>query len=633
MRDCVDGVEQPNLFQVVGTMSDVWRIFVVEGDEALNRSLVNSLRKDGYIVQGATNGANAVQALWSGEYEVVIYDLKTPGADGFELLQWLRAYRPSTHMIIVGGVNTAASHLRALEGGAVSYLEEPLDFRVLKEELRRLLQQTGFSASLDSFDLLDVIQIVTMSRKSIALLVNTGLEERGLLRFQNGELVWAEYGILRGEEAFFALAAHKNGTVTHQPWDEQVITNVMQPLSRLIFQALQYRTKYANSQQYSGEMESIQASSFSMAEIDDTPFLVLPTSQSQLQTFPIDDGLGGTMHESVNDDVQKEWWEQSGRIASVNTSVSGSDYARDEKSLNGLMKSTEINAPTQEYVPVAKQHVELPSWLTDQPTASDLPSIKAVTNQNNVNAASAIPATPAIKTPSGEWSPTRDKVMTTDQLQPKQPSSPQHNALFRETETLQPSSSDRHILNPLSPSPLDRHASQQLSPSLQDSSIRTRNSRNETNSGSLAPFEGQDANPTLSSDTIKAQQAARRNYAALVSALQTLGYTIAGFVAAAVVTIGGQPIAQVAVDDMDISNMCKYFSTIQKGILLAADQEEWGDYEDTVITSAGRYIVMRMIGTEKKTFLVLMTTRDADPIECRTIISSVEETINSALRQ
>jgi len=137
----------------------------------------------------------------------------------------------------------------------------------------------------------------------------------------------------------------------------------------------------------------------------------------------------------------------------------------------------------------------------------------------------------------------------------------------------------------------------------------------------------------LSSGTIKAQQAARRNYAALVSALQTLGYTIAGFVAAAVVTVAGQPIAQVAVDDIQQTKMCKHFSTIQKSILLALDQEEWGGYEDTVITSAGRYIMMRMIGTEKKSFLVLMTTRDANPAECLTIISSVEETINSALRQ
>src|SRR5215471_13011474 len=217
-------------------MSDQWRILVVEDEENLNWSIVNSLRKDGYYVRGVMNGAEAIRMLWSEEFDLVISDLKMPGADGFELLQWTRVHRPKTRLIMVTAFGSASTRNQALEGGVVSYLEKPFDLHTLKEELRRLLQQTGFSANLDSFDLLDVIQIVNMSRKTIAMVVNTGLEEQGLLGFQVGELVWAEYGILHGEEAFFALAAHKNGTITHRPWNAQIKPNVAKPLSRLIFQ-------------------------------------------------------------------------------------------------------------------------------------------------------------------------------------------------------------------------------------------------------------------------------------------------------------------------------------------------------------------------------------------------------------
>ncbi len=272
-------------------MTEQWRILVVEDEEQLNQSIVNSLRKDGYVIQGVRSGAEAIRMLWSEEFDVVIGDLKTPGADGFEMLQWLRTFRPHTRMIMVAATSANSQEIRtqALEAGVVSYLEKPLNLHLLKEELRRLLQQTGFSANLDSFDLLDVIQIVTMSRKNIALLVNTGLEERGTLRFQGGELIWAEYGLLRGEEAFFALAAYKNGTVIYQPWHEQIAPNVTQPLSRLIFQALQYRAKYAVMQQITGEQMAITrepqlvaaqvASMATMAtsgdEIDDSPIRVL----------------------------------------------------------------------------------------------------------------------------------------------------------------------------------------------------------------------------------------------------------------------------------------------------------------------------------------------------------------------
>src|SRR5260370_27797539 len=262
-------------------MSELWHILLVEDDDYLNQSIVNSLRKDGYIVQGVKSGAEAIRLVWSEEYDVVIGDLRTPGADGFEMLQWLRSFRPKTRMIMVAASSSAADRTQALEAGVVSYLSKPLDFHQLKEELRRLLQQTGFSASLDSFDLLDVIQIITLSRKRIALLVNTGLEERGILRFQGGELIWAGYGALLGEEAFFALAAHKNGVVIHQPWDQQITPNVTLPLSRLIFQALQYRTKYAGNQQLSGEPEASGHARLAHVEEDDRPFVFLDESASE----------------------------------------------------------------------------------------------------------------------------------------------------------------------------------------------------------------------------------------------------------------------------------------------------------------------------------------------------------------
>src|SRR5579883_1435901 len=300
-------------------MSDVWRIFVIEGEEALNRSLVNSLRKDGYVVQGVTNGADAVRVLWSDEYDVVLCDLKAPGTDGFELLHWLRIYHPNTRMVVMGTPDQVALRVQALESGAVSYIEKPLDFRVVKEELRRLLQPTGFSASLDSFDLLDVIQIINMSRKSIALLINTGLEERGTLRFQNGELVWAEYGMLRGEEAFFALAAHMNGTVIHQPWNERIQPNVTQPLSRLIFQALQYRSKYAVRQQLTGEQAALahpaEAQSLLSDEVDDSPFVfaedtVQPAPSETQAEMGLEQGRQGIRET----EERREWWQETGHI-------------------------------------------------------------------------------------------------------------------------------------------------------------------------------------------------------------------------------------------------------------------------------------------------------------------------------
>src|SRR6266849_3270578 len=471
-------------------MSDQWRILVVEDEENLNWSIVNSLRKDGYFVRGVMNGAEAIRILWSEEFDLVISDLKMPGADGFELLQWIRAHHPQTRLIMVTAFGSASTRNQALEGGVVSYLEKPFDLHTLKEELRRLLQQTGFSANLDSFDLLDVIQIITMSRKSIALLVNTGLEERGVLRFQGGELIWAEYGALRGEEAFFALAAHKNGVVIHQPWDQQITPNVTQPLSRLIFQALQYRSKYAEAQQMqqptgeqsivvaplagamdalagamaaispvqppTGEQEALARvtplppSAVWKADEEDSPFMVLEEEQdsvsnkkaeheptgSSIVGIPLAGTLGsGGSGGNVNGG-DKEWWQQSGKVPTVGARFIAPNTSSDNGSLQSLTagasetslasgqaaaNGTSIVPSTVRKIP-ASQRSDLPSWLTDQPTKSDMPMLRpsSLTGSGQVPVAPA--SAPVAKPSPAEWQPTPPQAKATEQLSPKQAS-------------------------------------------------------------------------------------------------------------------------------------------------------------------------------------------------------------------
>ncbi|MBV9614923.1 MAG: hypothetical protein JO031_05615, partial [Ktedonobacteraceae bacterium] len=117
-----------------------------------------------------------------------------------------------------------------------------------------------------------------------------------------------------------------------------------------------------------------------------------------------------------------------------------------------------------------------------------------------------------------------------------------------------------------------------------------------------------------------------------VSALQTLGYSIPGFIAAAVVTMDGEPIAQVAVDDLNISRVCKHFSNVLKGTLQTLNQGLWGDYQDTVITCLERYILMRIIDSERSTFQVLITTREAKSAESLEVMANVESAISAALQ-
>ena len=127
------------------------------------------------------------------------------------------------------------------------------------------------------------------------------------------------------------------------------------------------------------------------------------------------------------------------------------------------------------------------------------------------------------------------------------------------------------------------------------------------------------------------QSAPKRNYSALVSALQTLGYTLPGFIASAVVGMDGQPIAQVAMEDQDVSGICNDFSIIQKTALLVLQLGSWGLHEDTIITSATHHILLRVLDREREVFQVLITTRESDPVESLEVMATVESAIVAAL--
>ena len=85
-------------------------------------------------------------------------------------------------------------------------------------------------------------------------------------------------------------------------------------------------------------------------------------------------------------------------------------------------------------------------------------------------------------------------------------------------------------------------------------------------------------------------------------------------------------------DDLDIVKICKPFSTILRATQQVLNQSEWGEYEDMVVSSSERYALMRVVSGERNAFLVLITTREADPTACQDVLINVEGAIAAALR-
>jgi two-component system response regulator PilR (NtrC family) len=103
------------------------RILVVEDEPDLRKVLATLLRREGYTVDLAETGPAACDRLGREIYDLVITDLKLPGADGIEVLRTSKGAYPETPVIIITAYSTDEAAEEARHLGAFNYILKPFD--------------------------------------------------------------------------------------------------------------------------------------------------------------------------------------------------------------------------------------------------------------------------------------------------------------------------------------------------------------------------------------------------------------------------------------------------------------------------------------------------------------------------
>ena len=98
-------------------------------------------RQGKYVLHYATSGADALDRL-AGEIEptlvAVLSDINMPGMDGLALLRKIKKLHPDLPVMMVTAYGDEERRRRAGEYGASDFLSKPVDFDLLKEQLRQL---------------------------------------------------------------------------------------------------------------------------------------------------------------------------------------------------------------------------------------------------------------------------------------------------------------------------------------------------------------------------------------------------------------------------------------------------------------------------------------------------------------
>jgi len=113
------------------------RLLVVDDEESLRITTGAILEQEGYIVDIASSGDEAIALLSKADYDLVLTDLHMEGGDGLSVLNSIRRHSPLTISVVLTGFASVESAIAALQEGAYDYLVKPCDIESMKHTIRR----------------------------------------------------------------------------------------------------------------------------------------------------------------------------------------------------------------------------------------------------------------------------------------------------------------------------------------------------------------------------------------------------------------------------------------------------------------------------------------------------------------
>lgn len=109
------------------------RILIIDDDAGIRTSLARILRRNGHIVEVAADGEEGIAKGEALQPDVLLVDIRMPGMDGIETHRKLNQRFPRMVAISMSAYASSDKTQAAIEGGAVSVLEKPINIESLME--------------------------------------------------------------------------------------------------------------------------------------------------------------------------------------------------------------------------------------------------------------------------------------------------------------------------------------------------------------------------------------------------------------------------------------------------------------------------------------------------------------------
>ena len=126
-------------------MSISTRVLIVEDDADSAEFLRLLLEPEGYVVKTAATAQHARAEVTAANADVILMDLMLPDVEGLDLLREFRTMSPESQVIVVSGHGSISVAVEAMENGALSFIEKPINPSVLMAQLHKAAEKLALT--------------------------------------------------------------------------------------------------------------------------------------------------------------------------------------------------------------------------------------------------------------------------------------------------------------------------------------------------------------------------------------------------------------------------------------------------------------------------------------------------------
>src|SRR6201986_1615146 len=116
-------------------------ILLVEDEENLHEALKLNLELEGYEITSAFDGTQALKAVQSEYFDLIILDVMLPGVDGISVTETIRVQNNDVPILILSAKNASADRVLGLKKGADDYLTKPFNLEELLLRIQKLIEK------------------------------------------------------------------------------------------------------------------------------------------------------------------------------------------------------------------------------------------------------------------------------------------------------------------------------------------------------------------------------------------------------------------------------------------------------------------------------------------------------------